>query len=382
MLCNLSDIQFVDAYVVDGALPWFTTDLTTCSICWLLHSIPTRNPTGSPTPQPTLAPGPWQLLRPKIVGEEAGDRCGEEVALSTDGNVLAVTSATHSANGRNSGRVRVFVWTGSQWNPRGQPLDGANVADQFGIGMALSGNGNTLAVGARLNDDVADDAGQLRVYNYNAVSDVWVQFGVPINGEERFDYFGFQVAISDDGSVVATGSSSSDRYGPNFGFVRVYEQQGGELVQRGQDIAGMAENDSIGTTVALSADGLILAVGGRNTETVGVVRTYTYNTFTQTWTQLGQDIVGQEINSRLGNHVALSADGSIMAIGEHDFNDSEGQVRVYEYNNATNTWVPRGDFLSGEDDSDNGDFGFAIALSDDGNILAVGERGHDGNVSD
>ena len=55
-------------------------------------------------------------------------------------------------------------------------------------------------------------------------------------------------------------------------------------------------------------------------------------------TQNGSDIDGDNINDKFGHSVALSSNGTIMAVGapEDDsaFNNS-GQVRVYQYNGSS-----------------------------------------------
>ena len=54
---------------------------------------------------------------------------------------------------------------------------------------------------------------------------------------------------------------------------------------------------------------------------------YEYDRYTNRWNQLGLDIDGKEAEDEFGTSVALSADGSILAVGAPD-NDS-GYVRVY-----------------------------------------------------
>lgn len=83
------------------------------------------------------------------------------MALSSDGQTLAVGAPTNSDNG---GYVRVYAWSGSAWGQLGDNIDAEAADDQLGHSVALSSDGRTLAVGARTNDGNGSNAGHVRVY--------------------------------------------------------------------------------------------------------------------------------------------------------------------------------------------------------------------------
>ena len=65
------------------------------------------------------------------------------------------------------------------------------------------------------------------------------------------------------------------------------------------------------------------------------------------WTQIGTDIAGEKNSDRSGSTISLSSDGTIVAIGaslNDDGGSSAGHVRVYKYNDIS--WVQLGDDLS------------------------------------
>merc|ERR1739848_749457 len=128
-------------------------------------------------------------------------------------------------------------------------------------------------------------------------------------------------------------------------------------------MGGEAAGDQSGNSVALSYDGTILAVGGQyNDDTAtdaGHVRVYALDSLTKTWTKLGADIDGEAAGDRSGNSVALSGDGTILAVGA-GFNDA-GHVRVYELDSLTKTWTQLGADIDGEADGDQS--GLSVALS-------------------
>jgi hypothetical protein len=97
------------------------------------------------------------------------------------------------------------------------------------------------------------------------------------------------------------------------------------------------------------------------------------------WSQLGFDIYGREVGSRIGHSVSLSNDGSVLAIGapyrgKVPFNHS-GVARVHGWNGSV--WVERGLGFYGDPDvrfvgDRNDNNGYSVSLSGDGSVIAVG----------
>ena len=105
--------------------------------------------------------------------------------------------------------------------------------------------------------------------------------------------------------------------------------------QIGADIDGETAGDRSGTSVSLSSNGNIMAIGAPyndgNGTSSGHVRVY--QIISDVWTQIGTDINSEATGDYLGQSVSLSSDGSIIAIGAplNDGNGtSSGQVRIYE----------------------------------------------------
>ena len=94
--------------------------------------------------------------------------------------------------------------------------------------------------------------------------------------------------------------------------------------------------------------------------------------------QLGGDIDGEAANDHSGYSVSLSADGQRLAIGApgNDGNgDDSGHVRVYEW--LGDDWVQLGADIDGEAAGDSS--GASVSLSADGLRLVIGAPGNDGN---
>ncbi len=315
-----------------------------------------------------------------IDGEGADSNSGWSVSLSSDGSIVAIGAPYNSGNGMFSGQVRIYENNSGAWTQIGADIDGEAIGDNSGYSVSLSSDGSVVAIGAYRNDGNGEDSGQVRVYKNNA--GVWTQIGADIDGEAAFDLSGTSVSLSSDGSVLAIGSPGNDGNGEVSGLVRVYKNNAGVWTQIGVDIDGEAIGDGSGTSVSLSFDGNILAIGApgntQNGQHSGQVRVYKNNS--GVWGQIGNDIEG-EGGDELGESVSLSSDGSIVATGaplNGTNGENSGNVRVFK--NDSGVWNQIGADINGETAWDFS--GLRVSLSSDGNIVAIGSPGSDGNGDD
>lgn len=179
--------------------------------------------------------------------------------------------------------------------------------------------------------------------------------------------FGISTTISADGTIIASGAPGNNENS----FVKAFKYVNNQWQQLGGDIINESILEKVGSDVSLSADGKILAVGvpeGGDLDE-GHIRIYEYKN--DTWEKISQ-IVGDGTQFYLGYRVVLSPNAKFIATTAHKTNSSKkGFVRVYE--NIEGTWTQRGTTLEGEFNYDA--FGITIDLSDDGNVLAVGNKG-------
>lgn len=323
----------------------------------------------------------WNQLGADIDGEAEGDSFGERIALSSTGLTLAVGAPGNDGTGTNAGHVRVFGFSGGNWNQLGSDIDAEAAYDNFGQSVALSATGDRVVVGATGNDTTALNAGQVRVFDL--MMGEWLQAGPDINGAAEGDDFGRSVDISDDGSRIVVGAKWTDSNGANAGSAYIYDLNTGTgNWDLGQTFEGEAAADTFGGAVSMSGDGTVVAVGAVGNDgseggtNWGHVRVFQENA--GTWSQLGADIDGEAAVDNSGVSVDLSADGMKVAIGA-GANDGAGigagHVRVFEYSN--NTWMQYGDDIDGVAAGDTS--GYAVSLSADGSIVAVGSPMNDGN---
>jgi hypothetical protein len=202
------------------------------------------------------------------------------------------------------------------------------------------------------------------------------QSGTDINGEAINDESGTSVSISSDGSVLAIGAPKNSGNGTLRGHVRIYAWNGSAWAQRGSDIDGGTNNEQSGYSVSLSSDGSVIAIGARlnsaNQTLSGKVRVYRWDG--TSWVQRGSDISGPNTNySYFGTSVSLSSNGDVLAIGASGGNSTISPTNttglVQVYTWSGTAWVQRGSNMTGTSAGDY--FGYSVSLSANGNLLAV-----------
>ena len=193
------------------------------------------------------------------------------------------------------------------------------------------------------------------------------QLNNPDESNTKPSKFGTGVAISDDGSIIAVGAPGNNENS----FVRVFKYENNDWQQLGSDIVNESILEKVGHGVSLSSDGKILAVGapeGGNLDE-GHIRIYEY--LDNKWEKKAE-IVGDGTQFYLGYKVVLSPDANYLAATAYKNNSSKkGTVKVFE--NVSGTWTQRGTNLEGEFNYDA--FGFSLDMSDDGNVLAIANKG-------
>lgn len=321
-------------------------------------------------------------LGENINGAAAYDEAGGSVALSADGQRLAIGARKNDAAGFDAGQVRVYEWSGDEWVQLGDDINGEAAYDESGYSVAISSDGLRVAIGAPFNDGNDFDSGHVRVFEL--IDDTWTQLGDDIDGEAVYDESGTSVALSRYGNRVAIGAPRNDGNGMGSGHVRVYQYTDGEWLKLGDDIDGEVVYDGSGIAVSLAADGYLLAIGADNNDDAGMeaghARVYTFAD--EEWTQLGDDIDGESYGDHFGYSLSLARDGSRLAVGApFNINDNginTGHVRVYQQ--MGNIWTQVGDDIDGEASYD--ESGGSVSLSADGLRLAIGAIGNnDGGLN-
>jgi hypothetical protein len=207
----------------------------------------------------------------------------KSVATGIDGN-----QADRSAAG--AGAVYVFTRSGVGWGQQAYiKASNTDANDSFGISIALSGSGLTLAVGAQQEDSAATgiDGSQAdnsspsagAVYIFVRTGLTWYQHAyIKASNTDAEDRFGGAVALSNDGGKLVVGASyersASTGIDGNQADDSAYNAGAAYLftladVTWNQQAYIKASNtyptDGFGGSVALSGDGVTL-MGGASGE--------------------------------------------------------------------------------------------------------------------
>ena len=282
----------------------------------------------------------WQQRGADIDGENTGDMSGNAVAVNGDGNTIAIGAINNDGNGQDSGHVRVYQWSGSAWTQVGSDIDGEANNDNSGVSISLSTDGRTLAVGADNNDGAnGSDSGHVRVYDLSGSQ--WVQRGVDIDGESASDYSGVSVDLSGDGKSLVVGAKDNDGNGSNAGHARVFDWSGSRWEQRGSDIDGESSGDQSGSSATISNDGQTVVLGAPGNDgagdNAGHARIYSWNGFQ--WGIQGTDVDGSAANALNGTSVGVSSDGTRMVTGSPGADNSKGEAIVFQKKTLNNVNV-------------------------------------------
>lgn len=321
----------------------------------------------------------WNQKGQSIIGDNKGESWGSDISISSNGNIVAISSPDNSNASQNSGLVRIFKFdnNSSTWNQMGQDINGKYKEDRCGISISLNSEGNIIAIGSNLNDQNGENAGQVNIFEYDSESNTWIPKGPSINGTDEGDRFGEVVSLSSDGSIVAIMA----RIPFENGDVEVYEFQSESSTwqQIGQDInKGSGDNHTdLLSSLSISQDGKTLAIGASfnddNGQNSGNVRVFNYSNSQNNWIQKGQNIIGEAAEDRSGNSISISGNGEIIAVGAllNDGNGKDsGHVRIYQYSNEISDWKQIGNDIDGEASEDSS--GKSVSLSSNGNFLVIG----------
>ena len=334
-------------------------------------------------PTVSVDTGPFRPQQPPIkisdggdvsVSLNADDDFGDSAALSADGTLLAVGADGTSSN---KGAVYLFEKSNDTWTQSLKISDNnggtgeldipLSTNDVFGESVALSADGTLLAVGARGDSSYTGAA-----YLFEKRSGAWSkilkisdndggtgELDISLDGT---DFFGAATALSADGTVLAVGAIGDDdgtnrdtfeNY--NQGAVYLFEKRSGVWSQTlkisengggtGKVSVTLERLDNFGTSTALSADGTLLAVGVQGDLSYkGAV--YLFEKRNGSWSQSlkisdndggdGELDVSLAVGEYFGSAVSLSSAGTVLAVGAESPNDFRGSVRLFEKRN--NVW--------------------------------------------
>jgi len=363
------------------------------------------------------------------------DNFGFSVALSSDGNTLAVGAMGESSNATGingdqtdnslagAGAAYVFTRTGTTWSQQAYlKASNTGVGDRFGFELSLSSDGNTLAVGAPdeksnatgINGNQTDNSLAIAgaTYVFTRTGATWSQQAyLKASNTSANDYFGLKLSLSSDGNTLAVAASHEDSNATGIngdqtdnslagaGAAYVFTRSGTTWSQQAYvKASNTGANDYFGAKLSLSSDGNILAIGanGEDSSATGINGNQTNNTayssgaayvFTRTGTTWSQQAYlkasNTDPNDRFGFGLNLNSDGSTLAVGASSESSNAIGINGDQTDNsstksgATYIFTRTGAtwtqqaYLKASNTDSYDYFGLRLTFSSDGNTIAV-----------
>ena len=385
----------------------------------------------------------------KASNTEADDMFGSSVALSGDGDTLAVGCMLESSNAigidgnqadnsaSQSGAVYVFVRDGQNtWSQQAYvKASNTGAHDYFGATVALSEDGDTLAVSAWIeaSNAVGIDGDQANnSANYAGAAYVFARDGQGVWAQQAYikasnsgaeDWFGYGMALSDDGNTLAVGAlgedsaatgingNQADDSASSAGAVYVFVRDGQSTWSQQSYVkaSNAGSSDMFGIRVALSGDGdtLAVAAAGEDSAATGIGGNQADNSVSfagavYVFVRDGQSTWSQQAYVKasnpgeddwFGDSVALSADGNTLAVaasredssatgidGTPADNSAIESGAVYLFvRDGQSAWSQQA-YVKASNSGTNDYFGASVVLSGDGDILAVGASSEASNA--
>jgi hypothetical protein len=320
----------------------------------------------------------WQQ-QAKLIADPAyaDDTLGGTVALKNHMAMLGVMR--RDDKGEDAGAVFAFEREANSWSQK-QILTAidAKAGDAFGQSIALTAR--FLVIGAPRSDTPHKDSGS--AYVYVREKDTW-QFQAKLMAKDGAagDLFGISVAI--DGDTVLVGADLNDEQAEKAGAVYAYVFDGKQWHHQAKLMAKDGANtDIFGVRVALFGDTALISARRDDLEGVGADAgsAYVFERTKEKWTQT-QKLVAPDgkADDRFARGVALNKETALISAMHHDAIGNNAGA-LYVFKKQLGQWRYTSKMVA-SDGVPEDRFGWNIALTDKTAIIAAPHRDDNGNAS-
>lgn len=310
----------------------------------------------------------WQLEQ-KI---EAADATmfayfGYAVELHND---MALVGAISEEPG---GAVYVFRRNplNESWN-QVQKIVPPDTAQGDSFGCSIDADGRYMAIGARMDSDVFNDAGSVYIYEYEDSLQQWVYLTeVRAHDPSANEWFGEELALS--GDYVVVGLPRDDPNGLSSGSAYVFKRLGGAWIEQTKIIpADGAAESKFGSDVAIDGDTIAVGASDDWPAAVRCGAVYVYRGGNASW-PLEQKVydasAGAHHWDRFGGGVDVVGDSLLVGAWGSDANGTD-RGAAYVYTRSGGTWTAQPALFFAFDGAALDEFGSAVDL--DGARAIVG----------
>ena len=302
----------------------------------------------------TRSGGEWiQQAKLTAMGDEAWN-FGSSVALSFDGNTALIGAPDAYVNGQRNGAAYVFVRSAGAWSQQAKILpENETTWYQFGISVAVSGDGQTALIGAKNEWTLG---GNSAAYVFIRSGNTWIQETRLANPSADLSSFGNTVSLDNTGSTALIGVY---RFNSLPGEAYIFVRSGASWIRQAT-LTASDGNLTFGSRGALSGDGQTALVGSNS------IQAYVFTRSGIVWTQQATLAAQAAIEGVALNNAATTALLGVPSATGDSGSYYLGAAHVYLRSGAS--WAQQSTLTSGI-----GAFGKSVALSGDGQTVLIGD---------
>jgi len=302
------------------------------------------------------------------------DRFGYQVSISKNGDTAIISAYLEDTGGSQTGAVYIFTRSGSTWSQQAKiQASDKETIDRFGTSASIADDGNTLIAGSPNEDTGGSNAGA--VYIFTRSGSTWTQQAkIQASDKQAEDKFGTASFISGDGDTVIVGAEGEDTGGTSAGAAYIFTRSGSTWTQQAKiQSDDIQASDSFGWSVSISGDGNTAIAGARFVTISGqsyAGAAYIFTRSGSTWAQQAKLQASDfQYQDYFGYDVSITGDGN-TAIVSAFLEDTGGSAAgsAYIFTRSGSTWTQQAKIQAS--DKQAGDrFGTSISIADEGSAL-------------
>ena len=318
---------------------------------------------------------PWTQSAKLTTSNTAEDPAFFGYSVSIRGDTIVVGAVGSSS----TGAAYIFEKPTTGWanmTPTAKLTASDEAAnDYFGFDVAISGD--TVVVGARLDDDDGDNSGSAYIFEKPTIGWTDMNETAKLTAKDAAAHDNFGTGVAIDGDTVVIGAEGDDDNGDTSGSVYIFEKGAGWNDGFSNQVAKLTASDGdawdrLGKSVDIEGDTVV--AGAKDHDVHGAV--YVFEKPGTSWVD-GTETAKLTANDRaadddFGISVAISGD-VIVAGARYDDDNGDNSGSAYAFEKDTG-WISGSSNqvakLTASNGTQNDEFGYAVAI--DGDVILVG----------
>ncbi|MDX1405511.1 MAG: FG-GAP repeat protein [Woeseiaceae bacterium] len=295
------------------------------------------------------------------------------IAVDIDGDTAVIGAVFNDGVAIDSGAAYVFTRTGSTWSQQAKltASDGATT-DAFGQNVAI--DGDTVVIAAEQDNDAGTNSGSAYVFVRSGTA--WTeQAKLTASDAAAFDRFGFSVDV--DGDTVIVGAHLNDDLGGSSGSAYVFTRSGAVWSEQAKLLASDGVNSHVfGVAVALDGDTAVIGASGDDDVALDSGAAYLFSRSGTTWTEQAKLTASDGgVSDQFGRSISVNGSRAVIGARADDDNGTDsGAAYVFELSGASGA-ISETDKLLPSDGAAFDTFGIDVAVSS--STVVVGAVAHD-----